>query len=140
MSVTSFQEAKMAILDVYSAGVGSWSTFQADKLREILAETVPPAQVSYFAEFCYAHLESLWDEARQMGADVATFAAANGFYGLGVDQRGFVIAALLRGIAQSSTPAVDQRWVDAAAAEDQTSDRTQTLASQQAGRIEPAEA
>lgn len=70
-----------------------------EKLTGILAGSVPPEKISQFFEFGYARRDALPAEVLPAFADVGQFAWTMGFYGLGVDNRGALMEALLRGQA-----------------------------------------
>lgn len=114
MTIESFKDANLAILDFYEGGLADWTPFQIEKLRGIISSPIPPEQVSHFTEFVYANRASLQPSMLVLAADVAGFAAANGFYGLGEDARGFRIAAALRGEAIPELPEPKADWVELA--------------------------
>lgn len=112
MSIENFQEANKAILEVYVSGIPNWTEFQVAKFKDIISGVVAPEQVSHFTEFAYAQRDSLSAPARMTAADVATFAGKNSFFGLGVDSRGFRIAAVLRGETVDPLPVPSDAWIE----------------------------
>lgn len=117
MTIESFKDANLAILDFYADGLSHLTPFQLEKLRGIIASTIPPEQVSHFTEFAYANHASLTSVGETLAASVAGFASANGFYGLGENSRGFRIAAALRGETVPELPEPKAEWIELASEE-----------------------
>ncbi len=122
MTIESFKDANLAILDVYADGLPDWTHFQLEKLRGIVASPIPPEQVSHFTEFAFANRAALSTNALALAAEVSGFAAANGFYGLGEDARGFRIAASLRGEEVPEPPEPKAEWIEPLPVDDSSAD------------------
>lgn len=120
---TDFAAANLAILEAYAPLV--WLLKQdhpeaLDQLTPIVAGSVPPERVSEFFEFAYAYRDLLNDELRGVAADIGNFAWTNGFWGLGVDQRGALMEKVLRGqdLPEGATePGISAKYVRVEAAE-----------------------
>lgn len=97
MAITSFSEANIAITTNYLAlkQVIPESAYAA--LDEIVGNPVLPGKVSEFLEFGYKHRDKLTTELKEAVVSVGQFAYENGFYGLGVDGRGYKLVSVING-------------------------------------------
>ncbi len=101
---TDFVSANSRMLEAYAALAPTLAATEPaafGQLTTIMAGVIPPERVSEFAEWGYAKRDLLDAPAKEAVADVCAFATMNGFYGLGENQRGARIEAMLR---QGSLP------------------------------------
>lgn len=105
MIVNDYATANLLAIDVYA---NERARLDADLLADLVGIVISPLfttqETVYFAEFVYANSSKFLKTSRQKAADVADFATRYQFYGLGIDQRGFKIAASLRGETVEDAP------------------------------------
>ena len=99
MAVTTLPEANIAIAQQYLSMREALPETRRDALDEIIGNPVLAGKTSGFLELAYACREHLTDEHKAAAAAVGQFATAHGFYGLGVDNRGLRMVAVLQGTA-----------------------------------------
>ena len=105
MSIVDFTAANTAINNwLMSGNAGGLSEEVQAKITPVLATPVMPERVSQFAEVIYANQDDCSASAPSLAADLCDFATGLGFYGLGEDQRGTKISAILRGTEVSEPP------------------------------------
>lgn len=114
MEIASFSDANVAISGAYLAVRDAVAPELQAALDSVIGSPVPPERVSHFLEFAYANGGSLDLATRQTAANIGRFAAQNGFYGLGVDQRGLKMCQALERTTFSygaADPTPDSRFV-----------------------------
>ena len=70
-------------------------------------DVCPPEKVAMFFEWAYGNRAALSADQRAAAADVGNYAWTNGFYGLGVANRGQLIEQELRGLLPAGATAPD---------------------------------
>lgn len=92
-AIISHQEAHAAILSVYVSAASFFSGGQnKDSFQRIMTTPVDPEKFSQFFELCYAERENLPEDVKEAAISVGRFAATLGFYELGIDGRGLLMA------------------------------------------------
>lgn len=96
MPAQSLIDANLIITQQYAAMRPLLKAEAQQHLDAVVSSPVPPEKVSHFLELAYANGAALPKAVRDAAAEVGDIAWQNGFYGLGVDQRGQKMCAALR--------------------------------------------
>ena len=92
-AIVSLQEAHAAILSVYVSASAHFTGGQnEDSFNRVMTTPVYPEKLSQFFELCYAERESIPTDVKEAAINVGRFATILGFYELGIDGRGFLMA------------------------------------------------
>ena len=115
MPVSDFMTANRAV----SGLIRSLPQALADELADATATPVPPEALVNASELLFARRADLTAADAETAAEVVEFCTQNGWYGLGVANRGGLMAAALRrGGVQPSDPEPLARWTPAETVEE----------------------
>lgn len=109
--IKNFEEANVAINDVYATTRDGLREELRDKLSKVISTAIMPEKVSHFAEIVYANQADFSTEIKAVAAEVCDFATSYGFYGLGEDDRGIGISTILNGGTLTEEPEPKSEFV-----------------------------
>lgn len=113
MTVQSFSDANVQIMQAYGAAASAAP--DPAILDGVVGTPIAPELVSQFLEYVYANRAAMPPSVVAAAIDVGNFATANGFYGLGDDQRGFKMIKVLKGQTVTGAPDPKAQYVAAPA-------------------------
>lgn len=97
MKIESFADVNLATMQVFAsdrAGLGEDTQKHFDR---VVTSPIAPEVAAHFGEVIYAHQEGFSNDSKALAADVCDWATSQGFYGLRENNRGQLIASVLRG-------------------------------------------
>lgn len=95
--ITTFSEANLAIASTYLSLKETLPSEAESLLDEIVGHPILPAKVSGFLELGYKYRDLLTDTQKQTVTEVGQFAYEHRFYGLGQDEKGYKMIAVIKG-------------------------------------------
>lgn len=95
--ITTLSEANLAIALNYLSLKETLPSEAQTSLDEIVGNPILPAKVSGFLELGYKYRDLLTDAQKQAVTEVGQFAYEHRFYGLGQDEKGYKMIAVING-------------------------------------------
>lgn len=76
----------------------------SEKLMSVVNSPIQPEKVANFLEVVYANADEFNDDVKAVAIDIGNFALGYGFFGLGENQRGSKMIAVLNGETVEDAP------------------------------------